>query len=167
MQTGVINAEKGTYLNFEFYTKHNKFLTTEVEFNKHAMTKAFVKQMLIGPNGFFSRTLKGKKVQDYVVFTYDDFQLGQKQPPYPKPPNHITAIREGRWKLAKYHDVPQTKRKKKPPQWEMYDLQEDPLETENIAHSSYERSPAQEAQLQRLKRKLARVEKQRLEPLPS
>jgi hypothetical protein len=58
-------------------------------------------------------------------------------------------------------------RKKKPPQWEMYDLKKDPLETENLAHESFQRSPAQEAQFQRLKRKLARVEKTRLQPLPS
>ena len=46
-----------------------------------------------------------KPVQDYVVFTYDDYQSGQKSGPYPKPPNHIVSIREGRWKLAKYYDV--------------------------------------------------------------
>lgn len=109
----------------------------------------------------------GKSVQDYVVFTYDDFQSGQKKPPYPKPPNHIVAIREGRWKLAKYHDVPQTKRKKKPPQWEMYDLKTDPLEEKNLAFPGYERTEAQERQFQRLKRKLARVEKTRLRPLPT
>jgi arylsulfatase A-like enzyme len=106
-----------------------------------------------------------KPAQDYVVFTYDDFQSGQKKPPYPKPPNHIVSIREGRWKLAKYHDVPQQKRKKKPPQWEMYDLKHDPLETKNLAHEGYERSEAQEKQFQRLKRKLARIEKTRLRPL--
>ena len=43
--------------------------------------------------------------QDYVVFTYDDFQSGQATGPYPKPPNHVVSIREGRWKLAKYHGV--------------------------------------------------------------
>src|SRR6185503_6647097 len=43
--------------------------------------------------------------QDYVVFTYDDFQSGQASPPYPKPPNHIVSIREERWKLAKYYAV--------------------------------------------------------------
>jgi len=106
-----------------------------------------------------------KPAQDYIVFTYDDFQSGQKQPPYPKPPNHIVSIREGRWKLAKYHDVPQQKRKKKPPQWEMYDLKTDPYEETNLAFPGYERTEAQEKQLQRLKRKLARVEKTRLQPL--
>ncbi len=106
-----------------------------------------------------------KPVQDYIVFTYDDFQSGQNTPPYPKPPNHITSIREGRWKLAKYHDVPQQKRKKKPPQWEMYDLKTDPYEETNLAHKGYERTEAQERQFQRLKRKLARVENTRLQPL--
>ena len=99
-------------------------------------------------------------VQDYVVFTYDDFQSGQAKPPYPKPPNHIVAIREGRWKLARYYDV--SKVKPKPPQWEMYDLKTDPLEQKNLAFEGYERSPREEAQFQRMKRKLARVEKTRL-----
>jgi arylsulfatase A-like enzyme len=104
-----------------------------------------------------------KPVQDYVVFTYDDFQSGQAKPPYPKPPNHIVAIREGRWKLARYYDV--SKKNPKPPQWEMYDLKTDPLEQKNLAYEGYERSEREEAQFQRLKRKLAAVEKTRLKPL--
>jgi choline-sulfatase len=103
-----------------------------------------------------------KPVQDYVVFTYDDFQSGQASPPYPKPPNHIVSIREGRWKLARYYDV--SKKNPKPPQWEMYDLKTDPLEKKNLAYEGYERSEREEAQFQRLKRKLARVEKTRLDP---
>lgn len=102
-----------------------------------------------------------KPVQDYVVFTYDDFQSGQASPPYPKPPNHIVSIREGRWKLARYYDV--SKKNPKPPQWEMYDLKTDPLEKKNLAYEGYERSDREEAQFQRLKRKLARVEKTRLQ----
>jgi arylsulfatase A-like enzyme len=102
-------------------------------------------------------------VQDYVVFTYDDFQSGQKSPPYPKPPNHIVSVREGRWKLAKYYDV----EGKRPPQWEMYDLKTDPLEKTNLAFSGHKRTPRQEEELKRLKRKLAQVEKTRLQPLGS
>jgi arylsulfatase A-like enzyme len=106
------------------------------------------------------RPKTAKPVQDYVVFTYDDFQSGQASPPYPKPPNHIVSIREGRWKLARYYDV--SKVKPKPPQWEMYDLKTDPLEQKNLAFAGYERSPREEAQFERLKRRLARVEKTRL-----
>ena len=103
----------------------------------------------------------GRSTQDYVVFTYDDFQSGQAHGPYPKPPNHIVSIREGRWKIAKYYDVEHKKR----PQWEMYDLKTDPLEKTNLAFKDYKRSPTEEKQFQRLKRKLARVEKTRLQPL--
>lgn len=113
-------------------------------------------QLVLRPKG-------AKPVQDYVVFTYDDFQSGQAKPPYPKPPNHIVAIREGRWKLARYYDV--KKKNPAPPQWEMYDLKTDPLEKKNLAYEGYERSEREEAQFQRLKRKLARVEKTRLKPL--
>ena len=104
-----------------------------------------------------------KPVQDYVVFTYDDIQSGQKNGPYPKPPNHIVSIREGRWKLAKYYDT--SKKNPKPTQWEMYDLKTDPLEEKNLAFEGYERSAQEEAQFQRLKRRLARVEKTRLQKL--
>jgi choline-sulfatase len=105
---------------------------------------------------------KGKTVQDYVVFTYDDVQSGQKNGPYPKAPNHIVSIREKRWKLAKYYAV--EPKKPTPPQWEMYDLKADPEETENIAHRSYQRSELQEREFRRLKKKLAQVEKTRLKP---
>jgi len=103
-----------------------------------------------------------KPVQDYVVFTYDDVQSGQKTGPYPKAPNHIVSIREGRWKLAKYYAV--EPKKPTPPQWEMYDLKTDPLEQHNIAHESAKRTPKQEEELRRLKKKLAKVEKTRLRP---
>ncbi len=103
---------------------------------------------------------RAKPVQDYVVFTYDDFQSGQAKPPYPKPPNHIVAIREGRWKLARYYDA--SMKNPKPTQWEMYDLKTDPNEETNLAYEGYERSEREEAQFQRLKAKLARVEKTRL-----
>jgi choline-sulfatase len=99
--------------------------------------------------------------QDYVVFTYDDFQSGQAHGPYPRPPNHIVSIREHRWKLAKYYDVEGKAR----PQWEMYDLRTDPLEKVNLAAPGERRTPKQEQELKRLKRKLARVEKTRLQPL--
>lgn len=68
VQTAIIYKEKGTYTNYEFYTKHNKHLTTEVSYINHAMSKAFVKKMLEGPNEFFKRSLKGKKVQEWYAF---------------------------------------------------------------------------------------------------
>jgi arylsulfatase A-like enzyme len=104
---------------------------------------------------------RAKPPQNYTVFTYDDFQSGQKQGPYPKPPNHIVSIRERRWKLAKYYD-PDGKART---EWEMYDLKRDPLERKNLARRGYKRTRHQREEYRRLKRKLARIEKTRLAPL--
>ncbi len=112
----------------------------------------------------YSKLLANPKTrikQGYIVFTYDDFQSGQKSGPYPKPPNHIVSIREPRWKLARYYDANGKARTV----WEMYDLKRDPLERKNLARKGYKRTPEQERQFRRLKRKLARVEKKRLRPL--
>ncbi|HEV7774019.1 MAG TPA: sulfatase-like hydrolase/transferase [Conexibacter sp.] len=99
--------------------------------------------------------------QDYTVFTYDDFQSGQSHGPYPQPPNHIVSLRERRWKIARYYDADG----KAPDQWELYDLQTDPLERVNLAYRGHRRTPAQQREYRRLRRKLARVEKTRLQPL--
>jgi choline-sulfatase len=116
---------------------------------------------------------RGKDPQDYVAFTYDDFQSGQAHGPYPKEPTHVVSIREKRYKLARYDDI-QTKVKNekpveipghKPPQYEMYDLKLDPYEEVNLAFEGYERTPTQEREFLRLKAKLAKVEKTRLKPL--
>jgi len=102
-----------------------------------------------------------KQVQDYVVFTYDDFQSGQPTPPYPLPPNHIVSIRESRYKLARYYDPDGVA----PDQWEMYDLQQDPTESTNLAAPGFQRTKTQEKEFQRLQSKLAQVEATRLQPL--
>jgi choline-sulfatase len=104
---------------------------------------------------------KAPATQDYVVFTYDDYQSGQPNGPYPLPPNHIVSIREERYKLAKYYDV---NHPSGPVQWEMYDLQHDPLEVRNIAWPETKRTPGEEKEFHRLQAKLAEVEKDRLQP---
>jgi arylsulfatase A-like enzyme len=101
----------------------------------------------------------GPPIQDYIVFTYDDFQSGQSSPPYPTPPNHIVSIREERFKLAEYYGVHHAV----PSQWEMYDLLEDALERNNLANGP--RTPQQQHEYARLQAKLARVKPRRLQPL--
>jgi arylsulfatase A-like enzyme len=100
-------------------------------------------------------------VQDYIAFTYDDVFAGQPTGPYVPPPNHIVSIREERYKLARYYDAAG----EKADQWEMYDLQHDPLEIENIAFPAFPRTQKQEEELLRLKARLAEVEETRLQPL--
>lgn len=103
-----------------------------------------------------------KPVQDYVAFTFDDFQAGQASPPYVKAPQHVVAIREKNWKIAKYYDP----KRQVLPQWELYDLERDPIEARNLAAPNVRRTAKQNMQYRRLRKKLLRVEKQRLQPLP-
>ena len=106
---------------------------------------------------------KARPPQEYVVFTWDDWQAGQASGPYVQPPNHIVSIREERWKLAKYYDPEGKKRS----QWEMYDLLHDPNERINLARPGHLRTGEQEREFRRLKRRLAVIQKTRLHPLPS
>jgi hypothetical protein len=96
-----------------------------------------------------------------IIFTYDDWQAGQANGPYIPPPQHIVAIRGQRWKLAEYWDATG----KVPSEFEMYDLLTDPLETINIAHKSYDRTPEQDVQFARMLKKLQTAKSTRLQPL--
>ncbi|MBX9582553.1 MAG: sulfatase-like hydrolase/transferase [Gemmataceae bacterium] len=100
-------------------------------------------------------------VQDYVVFTYDDYQSGQAAPVFPQPPNRIVSLREARYKLAEYYDPDG----KAAGQWEMYDLEKDPAERANLAHD-LDRQPREvRREYDRLRGKLAEVRAKRLRPL--
>jgi choline-sulfatase len=105
---------------------------------------------------------KAKAPQRYIVFTYDDYQSGQATGPYPGPFNHIISIREERYKLAKYYDA---NRSGGPYQWEMYDLETDPLETKNLAYRGYQRTKKEQREYLRLRKQLAAVTQKRLQPL--
>lgn len=65
VQTAIIYQSKGTYLNYEYYVKHNKALITEVDFSIHHLQELFVNQMLNGTGELFTRTFKGKEVKDW------------------------------------------------------------------------------------------------------
>ena len=85
-----------------------------------AWTGVDYSELVLSPNA--------NPVQDYIMFTYDDFQAGQPSAPQIRNPNHIVAIREERWKLARYFDPSGDAEQ----QWEMYDLKNDPLEKRNL-----------------------------------
>jgi hypothetical protein len=92
-------------------------------------------------------------------------QAGQSTGPYVSQPNHVVAVREERFKLAKYYD-PSADATKVASQWEMYDIVKDPLEKTNLAAPSYKRSSTQEANYLRLKKLLNKVIAERLAPRP-
>lgn len=103
----------------------------------------------------------GPPVQDYTVFTYDDWQAGQATGPYVKGANHIVSFRESRLKLAEYYDPTGAVAT----QWEMYDLAIDPLERINLAHRIDCRSILIQRAYARMRAKLEEIKRTRLQPL--
>jgi arylsulfatase A-like enzyme len=67
-------------------------------------------------------------VRDAVHFTYDDHQAGTAMTDAPGQPNRIRAIRTPSAKYAFYFDP----RGRRPAEYELYDLERDPLEVENL-----------------------------------
>ncbi|MFT4041195.1 MAG: sulfatase-like hydrolase/transferase, partial [Thermomicrobiales bacterium] len=104
---------------------------------------------------------KSDGVQDYQVFTYDDWQAAQAVGPYVTGANHIVAVRDDRYTLARYYAPDGSA----PDEWEMYDRREDPDQADNLAWTGVERTPRQEEAYQRLLALLEDVEQTRLQPL--
>jgi choline-sulfatase len=69
-----------------------------------------------------------RSVQDAIHFTFDDHQAGTAMQDAPGQPNRIRAIRTATAKYAFYFDP----HGRKSPEYELYDLERDPLETENL-----------------------------------
>ena len=93
---------------------------------------------------------------------------GQTAPVTVGQPSHINAIIEQQYKLAKYYN-PVAKYAltniTSNEEWEMYDLVNDPLETTNLANSTYPRTAEQQLQFLAMKARLAVVERTRLASL--
>ncbi|MBP6215714.1 MAG: nuclear transport factor 2 family protein, partial [Chitinophagaceae bacterium] len=68
VQTAIIYEVKGSYLNFEYYAKHEKTFITDVDFKLHPAQFEFVNRMLKGPEEFFSKHFNGKEVQDWYAY---------------------------------------------------------------------------------------------------
>ena len=103
-------------------------------------------------------------VQDAIMFTFDDVQAGMETAnELVGPPNRIRCIREKAWKYARYFDS----NDEAAPEYEMYDLINDPMELENLANPNHPHynDPDVVVQRNRLSEKLAKWEQEKLSPL--
>ncbi len=74
--------------------------------------------------------LRGEReaLRDAVLFTYDDHQAGTALQDGPGQPNRVRCVRDGRFKYAVYLDPAG----RAAPEYELYDLDKDPLEVRNL-----------------------------------
>ena len=68
VQTAIIYEDKGAYLNYEYYTKHDKLLSTEVDYRNHTLQKKFAEQMLTGADELFIALIKSKEVKEWYEY---------------------------------------------------------------------------------------------------
>ena len=78
VQTAIFYESKGTYMNYEYYAKHNKTFITGVEYKKHKIQLAFAQKMMKGPNEEFVEQMKGKKLQDWYAYQKTTNQFADK-----------------------------------------------------------------------------------------
>src|SRR5205823_3187841 len=92
-------------------------------------------------------------VRDDVLFTYNDHQAGTAFQEAPGQPNRIRCLRDRRWKYAVYLDPSG----RAAPEHELYDLEADPAEAENLVDKATgrARTPDAEGERRRLHERLA------------
>src|SRR5450755_62371 len=92
-------------------------------------------------------------VREDVLFTYDDHQAGTAFQEAPGQPNRIRCVRDRRYKYAVYLDPAG----RAGPEYELYDLEADPIESRNLVdkRSGSGRTPAAERERRRLHERLA------------
>jgi len=96
-----------------------------------------------------------RSVRDDVLFTYDDHQAATAFQEAPGQPNRIRCVRDGRHKYAVYLDP----NGDADPEYELYDLDADPIEAVNLVDKStgLGRTPAVERERRRLHERLAEL----------
>lgn len=68
VQTAIFYESRGTYRNYEYYSKHDKTFITDVDFKNHKIQLAFAKKMMRGANEEVREHLKGKKLHDWYAY---------------------------------------------------------------------------------------------------
>jgi signal transduction histidine kinase len=68
IQTAIIDINKDSYLNYEYFRLQKKKIVTPVEYKKHKDVHAFVKKMMKDPEGFFTKQFKGVPLRQYIQY---------------------------------------------------------------------------------------------------
>ena len=68
VQTAIFYQQRGTYMNYEYYTKHKKTFITDTSYTNHKIAKAFAAKMMKGKNQFYITHIKGKRVKEWIAY---------------------------------------------------------------------------------------------------
>ena len=69
VQTAIFYEERGTYMNYQYYTKHDKTFVTDTVYTDHEVGKDFAAKMIKGKGEFYITHIKGRKeVDDWIAY---------------------------------------------------------------------------------------------------
>ncbi|MBS1935333.1 MAG: hypothetical protein JST96_15135, partial [Bacteroidetes bacterium] len=68
VQTAIFYQEKGTYMNYEYYAKHQKTFITETTYTNHEIHEAFAEKMLKGDGEFYITHINGDEIKEWIAY---------------------------------------------------------------------------------------------------
>lgn len=68
VQTAIFYEQRGTYMNYEFYAKHDKTFITETIFTNNKIHNEFATKMMMGRGETFITHIKGDEVKDWIAY---------------------------------------------------------------------------------------------------
>jgi hypothetical protein len=68
VQTAIFYQERGSYTNYEYYSKHYKTFITETTYTNNELHQEFAEKMIKGKGEFFITHIKGKEVIDWIAY---------------------------------------------------------------------------------------------------
>ncbi|MEJ7674846.1 MAG: nuclear transport factor 2 family protein [Chitinophagaceae bacterium] len=68
VQTAIFYKEKGTYMNYEYYLKHNKTFITETNYKNNEKHAEFAENMQKGNGEFFELNMQGNEIKDWIDY---------------------------------------------------------------------------------------------------
>jgi len=68
VQTAIFYEHRGTYMNYEFYAKHDRTSITETTFTNNEIHNEFATKMLKGKGETFITHIRGDEVKDWIAY---------------------------------------------------------------------------------------------------
>lgn len=69
VQTAIIYPERGTYMNYQYYAKHDKTFITDTVYTNHSVGKRFIAKMLKGKGQLSITHIRGKqKLKEWINY---------------------------------------------------------------------------------------------------
>ena len=68
VQTAIFYEQRGTYMKYEYYARHDHTLVTETTYANHAIQNEFAMKMLKGKGESFVTHIKGDEVRDWIAY---------------------------------------------------------------------------------------------------